>query len=230
MYRLVCIFLVLSGCSTFQDNDLLRDSLANRGPVTLSKSNPYIAANKLLTKEVAANATLKGFLRVRGNPDALEVKKVLLRPYTLYFFYLAKKEVFILEDSNKDWIIRGPQRIPDKVLKGIHPLIVEKTAPLELAASDLAVDESIADNQPTESEAPAAAENDIQHIVQFQGETLRLIADWYTGTPDNMQKLARINDLENPNALAMGQTIRIPRYLVTNGTPLTKKRVEDYRR
>lgn len=264
----LCLFL--TGCSTLQQSASLRDNLANRGPVSLSNSNPYLASNILLSQEVDTSSTLKGFLKVRGNPDAIEVKKVLLRPYTLYFFYMPRQEVYILEESNHDWIIRGPQTTPEPVLEvlervvikkgdiskessssekvssagielGASPLEVEKASdisdeggevvkspPLPAAASTAASHTEPAVKSAASSAATATSDEDIQHTVQYKGETLRLIAEWYTGTIDLAPKIARINGLTDPNVLSMGQTIRIPRYLVKNSAPLTKMRVDEY--
>jgi len=251
--------VLFSGCSALQTQEInLRDNLANRGPVSLSKSNPYIASNILLSKEVESNSTLKGFLKVRGNPDAVEVKKVLLRPYLMYFFYVANKEVYILEEANRDWIIRGPQSIPEPVLEVLEVLVPKKESDpqgetstgIELESSAIVIerqseipDEGAEIVKPMKSEAlPAPQTNtpakevatdtveaDIIHKVKFGGETLRLISEWYTGKAETAGRIARINGMGDANVLVLDQTIRIPRYLVTNATPLTKDRVEKYK-
>jgi hypothetical protein len=252
--RIALILLLstlLSGCVLAGRNgDNLRDNLANRGPVSLSKSNPYIASNILLTNELASSSILKGFLKVRGNPDAIEVKKVLLRPYTLYFFYLKEKEVYILEEATGDWIIRGPQIIPSGVMEVLQRIVVEVTANQEAQPkSSVELDTSnIIPEQPSEipeegsavflpPPAPTAPKSeqiqvsegeDIVHTIQFRGETLRLIAEWYTGNAESAARIARINGLADANSLAMGQTLRIPRYLAKNDKPLTQDKVREY--
>ena len=69
---------------------------------------------------------------------------------------------------------------------------------------------------------------DIIHRVSFSGETLRIIANWYTKKADNADRIARINDIKKPNVLQMGQRVRIPRYLLKNESPLTAKAVKSY--
>lgn len=71
---------------------------------------------------------------------------------------------------------------------------------------------------------------DIQHLVTYSGETLRLISEWYTGEANNTDRLARINDLPDPNLLGIGQQIRIPRYLLKQTAPLPYSAVEERRK
>jgi hypothetical protein len=75
---------------------------------------------------------------------------------------------------------------------------------------------------------PQAASGDLLHTVSYPGETLRMIAAWFTGSPDNAARIARINGIENPDLLFMGQQVRIPRYLVKTLEPLPEEEVEQY--
>ncbi len=255
IFLLALSLLSLSGCAPMHTAAPFRDNLANRGPVALSASNPYIASNILLSKEVESSSTLRGFLKVRGNPEAVEIKKVLLRPYMMYFFYPRSREVYILEESNSEWIIRGPQTIPGDVLS-----VIEQVVPADLATSAVPEPEktassevelgssSVSSERPSEipeqtdlmpaKTAPShfpgkkgveKVEGDIIHTVQFRGETLRLIAEWYGGAADVAPRIARINGLKDANNLTIGQDIRIPRYLAKNSRRLPKSAVEKYR-
>ena len=265
---LACLYLVgTSGCTRITNTlglngtGSVRDNLANRGPVALSKGNPYIASNILLAKEVDISPTLKGFLKVRGYPEAIEVKKVILRPYVLYFFYPRQGELYILEDSSTDWVIRGPHKIPDSIAQSLRGIPTSETqigeastdnlelgtpsAELDLEAQPSTGDEVVSTLKPVKTEdlspavSPSAStaataipgekvDGDILHVVRYKGETLRLIAEWYTGTADTAPRIARINGFTDANTLTMGQKIRIPRYLASNDLPLTYENVNTY--
>ena len=64
---------------------------------------------------------------------------------------------------------------------------------------------------------------DIAHKVSFPGETLSILARWYTGDLNNAPRLARINNLKDPNNLSLGDTLIIPKYLLKNSAVLTEK-------
>ena len=55
-----------------------------------------------------------------------------------------------------------------------------------------------------------------------------MIAKWYTGDTTNSDRLYRINSLDDPDRLMLGQIIRIPRYLINNKRILTKRDIEIY--
>ena len=57
-----------------------------------------------------------------------------------------------------------------------------------------------------------------KHTVRWPGESLSLIASWYTGTPKNWRNLAKANPRLNPNRIKGGNVILIP-------LPLLKTRV-----
>lgn len=60
----------------------------------------------------------------------------------------------------------------------------------------------------------------IVHTVSQPGETFGVIAAWYTKRSTNWQAIARANPSVNPNKIRIGQTIRIPRELVVEQSPL----------
>lgn len=63
---------------------------------------------------------------------------------------------------------------------------------------------------------------DLVHYVTFPGETLRMIARWYTFEAENAARLARINKRSNPDQVAIGDTIVIPSYMLQNRSRLTE--------
>ena len=60
----------------------------------------------------------------------------------------------------------------------------------------------------------------IVHTVSQPGETFGVIAAWYTKRSANWQAIARANPSVNPNKIRIGQTIRIPREIVIEQSPL----------
>ena len=60
------------------------------------------------------------------------------------------------------------------------------------------------------------------HKVRYSGETLSLIAKWYTGDVENWQALTKANPKLNPNRITVGNTIRIPRKLLHTKKPMPR--------
>jgi hypothetical protein len=60
------------------------------------------------------------------------------------------------------------------------------------------------------------------HRVKYSGETLSIIAKWYTGDADNWQALTKANPKLNPNRINVGDKIRIPRRLLNTRRPMTR--------
>ena len=60
------------------------------------------------------------------------------------------------------------------------------------------------------------------HRVKYSGETLSIIAKWYTGDADNWQALTKANPKLDPNRILLGAKIRIPRKLLNTQKPMTR--------
>lgn len=67
-----------------------------------------------------------------------------------------------------------------------------------------------------------------KHTVRWSGESLSLIAKWYTGSFKNWKKLAEANPRINPNLIKPGQVILIPPALVKTQEPLPQKVAAKY--
>ena len=63
------------------------------------------------------------------------------------------------------------------------------------------------------------------HTVRWQGETLCLLARWYTGSWKNWRTLADSNSAINPDRLVIGDTVVIPEGLLKNRKPLPRNLV-----
>jgi LysM domain len=62
-----------------------------------------------------------------------------------------------------------------------------------------------------------------EHRVRWAGETLSLIAKWYTGDPDNWRALAKFNPKLIPNRIKVGDRICVPNSLLQTREPLPQK-------
>lgn len=77
----------------------------------------------------------------------------------------------------------------------------------------------------TQQPAELTPKGDLVHYVTYPGETLSMIARWYTRDRVNAGRLARINRLKNPDQLEIGDVIIIPSYLIKNTNRLTEEAV-----
>jgi len=66
------------------------------------------------------------------------------------------------------------------------------------------------------------------HTVRWPGESLSLIASWYTGSSANWRKLAKINPHLKPNRIKGGQVIMIPTALLKTRVALPQKVAAKY--
>ena len=248
LFRILPIALLSLGCATsVRLSDPLVQRLSNRGPVALSPENPFLAANLLVSREMERSAEVKGFVEHKGGPRALEVVKDSLSPLILYFYYPESREVFTLEEMEQSWLITGPAPITQDKMRRVAALTrdFEGEPKLESPSGEppppsptMAV--TVAPVTPTvaailpgnelqqiiDSESAAQAEitpkGDLVHYVGFSGETLSLIARWYTGDRNNAARIARINELKKPGELAIGDQIVIPSYILKNNKRLTE--------
>jgi len=62
-----------------------------------------------------------------------------------------------------------------------------------------------------------------EHRVKWSGETLSLIAKWYTGRYGSWKAIAQANPGLNPNRIAVGDIIHIPPEMMKTKKPLPRK-------
>lgn len=80
------------------------------------------------------------------------------------------------------------------------------------------------DIKETRKETPPEAKSFI-HTVRWPGETLSLIAKWYTGRHTNWKALAKANPELNPHRIFVGSKILIPHAILTTQTPMPRSAV-----
>jgi len=68
--------------------------------------------------------------------------------------------------------------------------------------------------------------SDLVHAVRWKGESLSIIAKWYTGKTANWKPLAEYNAMTHPNRIRIGDTVRIPEALLTTRKSLPRAFVE----
>lgn len=76
---------------------------------------------------------------------------------------------------------------------------------------------------PTEAFVARHRVNYFVHQVRWRGETLSLIAKWYTGHYGNWKALARANPGLNPNRIVLGNRIHIPPKIMQTQKRLPRK-------
>ncbi len=70
--------------------------------------------------------------------------------------------------------------------------------------------------------AEISPKGDLVHYVTYPGESLTMISRWYTLEARNVGRIARINNIQNPSNLEIGDSIVIPGYLVKNKARLNE--------
>jgi hypothetical protein len=82
---------------------------------------------------------------------------------------------------------------------------------------------------PAKGEAPAKKTYST-HTVRFGGETVSIIAGWYTGYIENWKALAEANPNIDPKRVLVGSKILIPEDLLKNREPMPKEFVDSFYR
>lgn len=70
----------------------------------------------------------------------------------------------------------------------------------------------------------------IEHSVSYPGETLGLIAGWYTGAMNNWQRIQRYNSEIDLKKIRIGDRISIPPELVVRSDPMPRSFVRAFYR
>ena len=87
------------------------------------------------------------------------------------------------------------------------------------------------------SPSPIPAPRFYIHRIRWKGETLFIIAKWYTGSGKNWKALSKANPKLNPNLMIINDNIFIPENLIKYRKPMTlsflssfirKKRVQSF--
>jgi hypothetical protein len=102
------------------------------------------------------------------------------------------------------------------------PETAHEPPPVQLLEPDVAEEEMEPGPQPAEPEIF------FTHTVKWTGESLSIIAAWYTGELENWKLLALANPELNPNLIRIGDEIRIPESLMITTDTMTFDFVSKY--
>ena len=80
--------------------------------------------------------------------------------------------------------------------------------------------------QATHEESPASSF--FVHRVTWTGESLSIVAKWYTGNLENWKALAKANPEIKPEFLQVGMKIRIPEAMIVNPNAMTQEFVASH--
>lgn len=122
----------------------------------------------------------------------------------------------------------GAQDVSSEEAKPTAPVataavIEEKTQPVEKAATPIeekAKQVEKAANPIEKKVRPRQSSTPCVHTVRWSGETLSVIAKWYTGKFENWRALVKVNPKLNPNRIFIGSKILIPEDLLKNREPM----------
>ena len=67
-----------------------------------------------------------------------------------------------------------------------------------------------------------------EHKVKWKGESLSIIAHWYTGNAENWKVLAKINPGIDPNRIQIGERVRIPENFMKTKKPMPESFVASF--
>ena len=250
---------VLAGCSGSGGSASgLYDRLNNRGPVLLSSDNPYLPANRLLSQELEKSAEMRDFVAKRGSPAAIAVKNGILERTELSLFYPSESEVYTLVRKPSGWVVGAPQPLSDESLARLEEELAvgrfttfhgagfphkgsgegrgseEHSARARLDARWPSWPQHSPDKGRGDGRQVAvvkiARNGTLTHTVTFPGESLSVVAVWYTGAASNLYAIARANGIAPEKYLKLGEQVIIPARIVRNKKPLTSATVQRLRR
>ncbi len=237
--RCLCAVL-MSGCvGGVVGGGPLLERLNGRGPVLLASDNPYLPANRLLEDEMKGSDAMREFIERRGQPVAIGVTRRIFRKPEIQLYYPQEGEVYSFKRKSGDWLTLGPEEISSfdrdaLALKGASPgevsVVEPGGAPANLEERIVAHLQQEPDNSARASMRPLPhiryaslkklPNGSYSHTVTFSGETLAVLADWYTGSPAHASRL-RTTGASAANApLKRGVAVTIPKNVLRNKTPL----------
>ncbi len=125
----------------------------------------------------------------------------------------------------------GAQDVSSEKAKPTAPVdtaatIEKKTQPVEKAESPIEEKAKQVEKASTPIEKKVRSRQSSTpcvHTVRWSGETLSVIAKWYTGKFENWRALVKVNPKLNPNRIFIGSKILIPEDLVKNREPMPQE-------
>lgn len=117
---LLFLGLTVGACSLNLQPGMLVDRIKNRGPLSISSSNPYLVANQYLEFQRENNVEISQFLASRGSPAALEIQKPLFTETSVFLYYPENGEYYLLTEGSEALIVNGPYKLSQKKMRQIR--------------------------------------------------------------------------------------------------------------
>lgn len=147
-----------------------------------------------------------------------------LEPYAKNSKYLVYRTQWSNETlpGMAEWFTGDPENW--KALASANPKLAPKHIP---AHTQVLIPAHLVQKKTPPTEAFAAKHHThyFVHQVRWRGESLSLIAKWYTGHYGNWKALARANPGLNPHRIVLGDRIHIPPEIMKTKRPLPRKAV-----
>ena len=237
----VLLIGLISGCTVrIQPSSSGFDRVAGKGPLVLASTDEMPPSQQFLREQAGESEALRHLIRERGTPEALSVEREFLQPTRLKLFYPAKGQMYVCERYDGEWFIVGAEAISVGDQESLTRQRAAFTATYDKSKS---ATPSISENSSGNSiVAPVSYGGELRgqlkppgiaqvarlfrrgenyyHQVTFQGETLVLISDWYTESPENARAIANYNQRNLSSSPNVGSTIVIPVKLMRNPQPL----------
>lgn len=108
---ITALFGAFIGCSSHHPSF---SSVADKGVLPVSKTNPFMGANVFLAHEMEESNYLYNFLRKEGSPQAIRVTGRSLQSSTLELFYVNRYEMYRATSQPdlvlgiREWMVQGP--------------------------------------------------------------------------------------------------------------------------
>ena len=118
----------------------------------------------------------------------------------------------------------NPKLDPDRITIGTNVFIPEKLLHTKKAMPKEFAD-AAANRHKTRNAQTTKAKSKpsyYYHKVKYLGESLSIIAKWYTGDGENWRTLTKVNPKLNPNRITVGDKIRIPNKLLNTKKPMPR--------
>lgn len=222
---------VLAACALgFESGTPLYERLAGRGPVLVAQENPYLPANRFLEEQIRDSEVFKNHISEMGRPLALRVDSEVFSPTQVVLYYPETDQQVVFYKSGSEWVREDPTSIDadDKQKIVAEYQLADASAQVN-AGTPTKPDEKPSDVRARlspklfgvkEAALRQLRTGDYEHRVTFPGETMSLLADWYTGRRDNADALAKASKRHSSQKLHRGDRIVIPKRLLRNPKPL----------
>lgn len=236
LFLLLC--MAMAGCaisSSPREGYSLLEGLAGKGPFVISEKESYLAGYQLLDNERRKRSQLHALIAQKGFPATLQVLPPIEGQWPLILRYTTPAETYEVTFHNQETVIIGPGEPSSHALLGTSsdaraslrispiPRNSQKERPRtnnERLRSDYSDRNALLTRLVTSApqhNAERTPHGDLVHYVTYEGETLSLIARWYTLDASNVARITRTNSLPHPDHLEIGDEIIIPSYLIKNG-------------